>query len=69
MTHTASEEAILVLQTASISVPAFQRALFGLASTVETTELLHARFAEMDFDADGDIGFPEFVVGVSHWVE
>lgn len=43
-------------------------ALFNLHDNEATSDILEARFKELDFDGDKDIRFPEFLYGFATWV-
>eukprot|EP01006_Ploeotia_vitrea_P051048 TRINITY_DN67520_c5_g3_i1.p1 TRINITY_DN67520_c5_g3~~TRINITY_DN67520_c5_g3_i1.p1 ORF type:complete len:255 (+),score=133.30 TRINITY_DN67520_c5_g3_i1:80-844(+) len=45
-----------------------KEALFDVAGGSNSSEILEARFAELDFNADGSIEFPEFMYGFANWV-
>jgi Ca2+-binding EF-hand superfamily protein len=50
----------------SVSISELKKALF--ASSNDNQLLLEQRFAELDFNHDGNINFPEFLYGFVSWV-
>ena len=52
----------------SVDIAELKKALFDVASSEESTDILENRFKELDFDSDGDIYFPEFLYGFVEWV-
>lgn len=52
----------------TVDIGELKKALFSASHTQQSTAVLEARFAELDFNLDGDIELPEFLYGVVSWV-
>jgi Ca2+-binding EF-hand superfamily protein len=51
----------------TVDAEELKKALFATAFKSES-EVLEARFKELDFNGDGDVSFPEFLYGFAQWV-
>lgn len=52
----------------SVNTEELKEALFDVATSDNSREILEARFKELDFNDSGDIDFPEFIYGFTSWV-
>lgn len=52
----------------SVDREELKKAMFASASGKQSQEIMDARFAELDFNSDGDVSFPEFLYGYINWV-
>lgn len=52
----------------TVNAGELKNALFSTSASTFSTAVLEARLAELDFNHDGDIAFPEFLYGIVSWV-